>query len=95
MPFKAPDKRRNYFRDLMRERRAAKKAGAPVRHCAFCRRSEVNVAQLWCTHRLICNRCAAEAVKDMQAAARFQEYLDEKVRKRGPANAARRKTRRR
>jgi hypothetical protein len=65
MKFESVEARRAFYRDLMRQRRAAEKAGGKPsgdRRCAFCRKPQ---AQLWGTHTLICDRCAADAVKAM------------------------------
>jgi hypothetical protein len=65
MKFESDEARRAFYRDLMRQRRAAEKAGGKTssdRRCAFCRKPR---AQLWGTDTFICKRCAADAVKAM------------------------------
>jgi hypothetical protein len=63
--FESDEARRTYYRELMRQRRAAEKAGRPFRRCAFCRKPQ---ARLWGTDPFICDGCVAKAAKAMQAA---------------------------
>jgi hypothetical protein len=84
--FESIEARRAFYRDLMRERRAAEKAGVKpaetVRRCSFCRKPESSVAFLWGTDPFICDECLTKADRAVD------ERLERAVRRAGAAMQA-------